>query len=237
MRMNMNDDSKRNKKRILVIDDDEYIVDAISQLLEMKDYKVYAADSLHAFMQMNQREEFDMYLVDVYLPDGDGFEICKQIRQGYDKPVIFLTSCDDEESVTKGLDMGADDYVTKPFRSAELLARMNAVARRMTRKEGNTLSVGNLVLNPESYRIEKNGQEIKLSTVEYELLLVLVNSPGLIVRREKLFEKLWDKNGNFVEDNTLTVNISRLKSKLGIDHRTGKSYIETIRGVGYRFVE
>ena len=154
-----------------------------------------------------------------------------------DRDMIILTSCDDEESVTKGLDMGADDYVTKPFRSAELLARMNAVARRMTRKEGNTLSVGNLVLNPESYRIEKNGQEIKLSTVEYELLLVLVNSAGLIVRREKLFEKLWDKNGNFVEDNTLTVNISRLKSKLGIDHRTGKSYIETIRGVGYRFVE
>lgn len=233
------------QQRILVIDDDEYIRHGMQELLTIKGYNVETAASVCEFQRMNESKQFDLYMIDVLLPDGSGFDICSEIRKCSDTPIIFLTSCDDEESITKGLDMGADDYVTKPFRSGELISRMKANLRRMNnvknigvkQKDDCKKRFGQLTIDLERYKIEKNGHEIKLSTIEFHLLKILVDNAGLIVRREAIFEKLWDKSGNFVEDNTLTVNMSRLKSKLGMDDRTGKSYIETVRGVGYRFVE
>lgn len=233
------------QQRILVIDDDEYIRHGMQELLTIKGYNVETAASVCEFQRMNESKQFDLYMIDVLLPDGSGFDICSEIRKYSDTPIIFLTSCDDEDSITKGLDMGADDYVTKPFRSGELISRMKANLRRMNnvknigvkQKDDCKKRFGQLTIDLERYKIEKNGHEIKLSTIEFHLLKILVDNAGLIVRREAIFEKLWDKSGNFVEDNTLTVNMSRLKSKLGMDDRTGKSYIETVRGVGYRFVE
>lgn len=230
------------QQRILVIDDDEYICQGMQELLTMKGYNAETAATVGGFRSIHKSKQFDLYIIDVLLPDGSGFDICSEIRKCSDAPIIFLTSCDDEESITKGLDMGADDYVTKPFRSGELISRMKANLRRMNhvgagQKDDCKKQYGELNIDLKRYKLDKNGHEIKLSTMEFHLLKILTDNAGLIVRREVIFEKLWDKSGNFVEDNTLTVNMSRLKSKLGIDDRTGKSYIETIRGVGYRFVE
>ncbi|MBQ4282484.1 MAG: response regulator transcription factor [Lachnospira sp.] len=221
---------------ILVLEDDEYIRNGLCRLLGQKGYFVEGVGSVKAFFEkISDGKEYDMYLVDVCLPDGNGFDVCRKLRETSQAVIIFLTSCDDEESVIRGLDSGADDYVTKPFRVAELLSRIQANLRRMMykKKEDITEEAG-LKIDLERYEITKKGECINLSPVEFELLRLLMANKGLIVRREIILEKLWDKSGNFVEDGTLTVAISRLKSKLG-NGKDGKSYIETIRGVGYRW--
>lgn len=194
------------------------------------------------------RENTDLYLLDVYLPDGDGFSVCEKLRsEGCVTPVIFLTSCDDEDSITKGLDIGGDDYITKPFRVSELLSRISANLRRqamldksisnMDKSNSNIYTLGSLVINFDNLTIKKAAKDIQLSPTEFALLEILVCNRGLIVRREVFFQKLWDRTGTFVEDNTLTVTVSRLKTKLGKMDNSDKNYIDTIRGVGYRWRE
>lgn len=194
------------------------------------------------------RENTDLYLLDVYLPDGDGFSVCEKLRsEGCVTPVIFLTSCDDEDSITKGLDIGGDDYITKPFRVSELLSRISANLRRqamldksisnMDKSNSNIYTLGSLVINFDNLTIKKAAKDIQLSPTEFALLEILVCNRGLIVRREVFFQKLWDRMGTFVEDNTLTVTVSRLKTKLGKMDNSDKNYIDTIRGVGYRWRE
>lgn len=194
------------------------------------------------------RENTDLYLLDVYLPDGDGFSVCEKLRsEGCVTPVIFLTSCDDEDSITKGLDIGGDDYITKPFRVSELLSRISANLRRQAmldksisnidKSNSNIYTLGSLVINFDNLTIKKAAKDIQLSPTEFALLEILVCNRGLIVRREVFFQKLWDRMGTFVEDNTLTVTVSRLKTKLGKMDNSDKNYIDTIRGVGYRWRE
>ena len=147
------------------------------------------------------------------------------------KPVIFLTACDDEESVVKGLDLGGDDYVSKPFRTAELLSRIQANLRRNGKRPSDVMKSGQIRVDTHASTVQKDGSEVSLSSIEYRLLVVLMENPGRIVRRESLMEKLWDAWGQEIEDNTLSVNISRLRRKIGSE------YIETIRGFGYRFAK
>ena len=177
----------------------------------------------------------------MYLPDGDGFSVCEKLRKnGNMAPVIFLTSCDDEESITKGLDIGGDDYITKPFRMSELMSRISANLRRqamLDTRNSKLYTLGTLSINFNTLEVKKAGKDIQLSPTEFALLEILVYNRGLIVKRNIFFEKLWDRTGTFVEDNTLTVTISRLKNKIGRIDGSDEAYIDTIRGVGYRWRE
>lgn len=222
--------------RILVLEDDDYIREGLCTVLSEHGHEVEGVGTVKAFFENVDKEmQIDMYLVDVMLPDGNGFDVCKRLREISQAVIIFLTSCDDEASIIKGLDLGADDYVTKPFRVAELLSRIQANLRRFKFKaEAPKAQETGIYINFERYEAKKDGEIINLSPVEFELLHLLVANSGLIVRRETILEKLWDNSGNFVEDGTLTVAVSRLKSKLG-NNKDGKPYIETIRGVGYRW--
>ena len=233
--------------KILIIDDDVYIRHNIEKILAGKHYEVYTADSVGAVQRvLSERGRMDLYLIDVILPDGSGFDICRALRRRGDKaPVIFLTSCDDEESITMGLDIGGDDYIVKPFRTAELISRMRANLRRIQmhttvsekkQNEWKRYQYGELEIDAEQCTVLRGGQVLNLTKIELELLEILIRNSGLIVKRSVLLEKVWDSNGNFVEDNTLTVAVSRLKSKLGnVEAKGGCPYIETIRGIGYRW--
>ena len=231
--------------RIMLVEDDKELGETIKSLLTLKGYDVTLIGSVKEYNK--HTEVYDMYLLDVKLPDGDGFQICEKIRHNLDAPIIFITSCDDEESIVKGLDIGGDDYVTKPFHNAVLLSRISANLRRQAmldnsisntdKNNSNIYTLGSLVINFDNLTIKKAGKDIQLSPTEFALLEILVCNRCLIVRREVFFQKLWDRTGTFVEDNTLTVTVSRLKTKLGKMDNSDKNYIDTIRGVGYRWRE
>ena len=217
--------------KILVVEDDRYLRRDLKEILEKNGYEVVAAASVkEAIWHVYNDEEIDLYLLDLWLPDGEGFSVCQRIRERNGKPVIFLTVCDDEECVVKGLHLGGDDYVTKPFRTKELLSRIQANLRRMNRvTEGQFLKSGELLVDAKQGIVKKNGIVLSLRPVEFRLLLKLMENGERIVKREQLFSYLWDGEADAVEDNTLSVNMSRLRNKIG------SNYIETVRGFGYRF--
>ena len=175
---------------------------------------------------------YDLALIDISLPDTNGFTVCTQIRQVQDLPVIFLTASGDEASVVTGLEMGADDYVTKPFRPRELVARIKAALRKST-PASSVSSIQGLLVDTSSGIVKKDGREIQLSALEYRLLLIFINNPKNILTRESLLNELWDASGEFVTDNTLTVYIKRLREKIE-DTPTDPQIIRTVRGIGYR---
>lgn len=219
--------------KILVVEDDYFLRRDLKEILSKHGYQVVTAGTGKDAVQISlQQPDIDLYLLDVWLPDGDGFGLCQSIRSRSNCPIIFLTACNDEESVMKGLDIGGDDYVTKPFRSGELLARIQANLRRTQQREPKVrLWCEGVTLELDDGTLLIQGQAVALRPVEYRLLKVLMLNAGRIVKREQLLEQLWDEADNAVEDNTLTVHISRLRAKLG------NEYIETIRGFGYRFVK
>lgn len=219
---------------ILLLEDDKYIQDLLKENLLEHGFGIDVASNIDEFWEKYNKNIYNFYLIDVILPDGDGFKVCEQIRKNSKAPIIFLTSCDDEESTTKGLNCGADDYITKPFRMAELVARINANLRRiqMSAQDDNSAKVfKDITVDLDKLLMTKNGIEIEFSDIEWQLVDVLIRNAGLIVKREILLERVWDNKGNFVEDNTLTVAICRIKAKVGKEH------IETIRGVGYRWIQ
>lgn len=219
--------------KILVTEDDNYLRRDLKEILEKNEYRVVTASSVQeALWYVCNDEEIDLYLLDLWLPDGEGFAICKKIREKSQKPVIFLTVCDDEESVIQGLELGGDDYVIKPFRIRELLSRIQANLRRLEQvKSAEVLSCDGLLLNEEQGSVKKGEEELLFRPVEYQLLLKLMKNSERIVKREELLTCLWDGMKNAVEDNTLSVHISRLRGKVGGE------YIETVRGFGYRFTK
>lgn len=219
--------------KILIVEDDIYLQRDLKDILTRKQYDVMTASTCKEAMQyILNRNEIDLYLIDVWLPDGEGFDLCRQIRRRNQKPILFLTACDDEASVVKGLDMGADDYIAKPFRVAELLSRIQANLRRQdTAKAATVMKSGMLQLNPVKGIVTCSGREVVLRPVEYRLLYMLMSNAGRIIKREQLLDVLWDSAGETVEDNTLSVHVSRLRSKIGTP------YIDTIRGFGYRFTQ
>lgn len=218
---------------IMIVEDDRDVRESIEELLIYKGYKVVTSENAAGIEKI--RHDVDMYLLDVFLPDGNGFDICKSIRKKSDVPIIFITSCDDEQSIVTGLDIGGDDYITKPFHNAELLSRISANLRRV-KSVNNIYDNNGIRILFDSYKVYKEGKELNISTTEFNIIKILVENRGCVVKRDTLFEKVWDIHGNFVEYNTLTVAVSRIKAKLGTYGEDRQSYIETIRNVGYRWI-
>ncbi len=218
-------------KQIFILEDDREIAKNMTRLLRTEGYGVTCAESISDALALLFEKRFDLALLDISLPDGNGFAVCTEIKDKYGIPVIFLTASGDEASVVTGLNMGADDYVTKPFRTRELLARISAALR----KSGNKTewNVGNLSVNTASGIVKKNGKEIALSALDYRLLLVFINNFGSIIPRERLMDELWDAAGEYVTNNTLSVYIKRLRERIEDDPAMPR-FILTVRGIGYR---
>ena len=221
---------------IQVLEDDRQLQCGLEELLTNAGYQVKVAASMAEAKLQQQKCSFDLYILDVMLESSSGFSYCKEIRLSEDTPILFLTARDDEESVLDGFQAGADDYITKPFRSRELLARVAAHLRRRSKNDDDgELRSGGIVLNTYKGTVSLNGEEIALRKVEYELLVYFMESCGRLLQREQILEYIWDQGENFVEDSTLTVQISRLRKRLG--RYQGQQYIETVRGIGYRWCQ
>ncbi|WP_454970212.1 response regulator transcription factor [Eubacterium sp.] len=218
---------------IFLLEDDDAIAMGLSYSLENEGYTVTVAKSVSQALEIINQKNFSMYLLDLTLPDGSGYSVCKRIKEIGDFPVIFLTAYDDEVNVVMGFELGADDYITKPFRLKELLVRIKSVFRRYNNDNGDgKIKVKDLVVNTNEAKVYKNGNEIVLTAMEYRLLLILLNNRGCVLSRTQLLENIWDVAGDFVEDNTLTVYIKRLRDKIE-ENPTEPEYIKTIRGLGY----
>lgn len=223
---------------IAVVEDEKELCESLKLLLTEKGYEIVTAGSCGEADKYIGNPQIDMFLLDVKLPDGSGFDICRKIRKSSEEvPVIFLTSCDNEEEIVTGLDIGADDYITKPFYTKELLSRISANLRRSKFNVGNIYKKGDIAVDFDRYKISRQGEELNISTNEFDIVRILIENKGKVVRRDAIYEKIWDVHGNFVEYNTLTVAMSRIKAKLGTYGEEHQQYIETIRNVGYRWID
>jgi DNA-binding response OmpR family regulator len=221
--------------QILLVEDDFSIVSNLTAFLKEEGFAVAAFDGQTKALDWLLDNPCDLALLDISLVEGNGFATCNAIKRTKDIPVIFLTASGDEYSVVTGLDMGADDYVNKPFRPRELVSRINSVLRRYKRDSGNQeqVVIGNLVVDVSKAVVYKAQQEVFLSALEYRILLIFVNHRGQVLTRNQLLEEIWDIAGEFVNDNTLTVYIKRLREKIE-DEPAKPDYIKTVRGIGYR---
>ncbi len=217
--------------RILIVEDDRSIVTNLTEFLRGEGFEAEAVGSVSDALS-KAGEGFDLVLLDIGLPDGNGFSVCSELKSRFDLPVIFLTASSDEFSVVTGLELGADDYIAKPFRPRELVSRIRSVLRRAG-KAGSVIELEGLRVDTEKAQVTKAGREIPLSALEYKLLLVFLNNRGLVLSRAKLLEEIWDAAGDFVNDNTLTVYIKRLRDKIEDDPAEPK-IILTVRGLGYK---
>lgn len=219
---------------VLLVDDDTSIVSNLRTFLNQEGFQVTSANNQKETIDLldSGQYHFDLALLDVSLPDGSGFSLCSAIKTNSDIPVIFLTASDDEYSVVAGLDLGADDYIPKPFRPRELISRMNSVLRRYHRGS-QPLKYHELKADTVRGLVYKNNVELTLSALEYRLLLLFLSNQGIVLTRSRLLDELWDMAGEFVNDNTLTVYIKRLREKIEADP-AHPEYIKTIRGLGYK---
>ena len=218
--------------KILLVEDDKAIVANLTEFLKNEGYTVKSVSGQTAALDMLSEERSDLVLLDVSLEEGNGFAACKAIKEEYDIPVIFLTASGDEFSTVTGFDLGADDYIPKPFRPRELVSRIKNVLR-LTGNTGKTVKLGEVLVDTEKGTATRNGNELYLSALEYRLLLVFINNRGIVLSRTKLLESIWDIAGEFVNDNTLTVYIKRLREKIE-DDPANPTIIKTVRGLGYR---
>ena len=218
---------------VFLLEDDAAIGMGLSYALENEGYKTTLTKTVSEALKLVEEKAFSLYILDLTLPDGSGYDVCKAIRQKTDAPVLFLTAYDDEVNVVMGLELGADDYISKPFRIKELLARMKSVLRRckIDTPDG-CVRIKNLEIRTGEAKVFKDGKEIILTAMEYRLLLILLNNRGHILSRTALLENIWDVAGDFVNDNTLTVYIKRLRDKIE-DEPENPSIIRTVRGMGY----
>jgi DNA-binding response OmpR family regulator len=219
-------------KKIFLVEDDKAISKNLTRLLQSEGFAVSHASTQREAAGMLTESKFDMALVDISLPDGNGFAVCTEIKQIQNIPVIFLTASGDEASVVTGLNMGADDYITKPFRPRELIARIRAALRKADCLPA-SFDRNGLFVDTASGIVKKNGKEVFLSALEYRLLLIFINHPKNIITRDRLLDELWDAAGEFVNNNTLTVYIKRLREKIE-DDPSKPQIILTVHGTGYR---
>lgn len=219
--------------KLFVLEDYAAIGMGLSYSLKNEGYDVTVAKNVKSAYEILNKETFSLYILDLALPDGSGYDVCREIKKSGDFPVIFLTAYDDEVNVVMGLDLGADDYISKPFRIKELLARIKSVLRRYSKDSPDgVVSVGSIKVNTNEAKIYKNGAEIILTAMEYKLLLIFINNRGKVLSRQRLLEDIWDVAGDFVNDNTLTVYIKRLRDKIEEDPAKPQ-IIKTVRGLGY----
>lgn len=216
--------------KILLVEDNNAIVMGLEYLLSQEGYQVFIANNIRCAEGILDREECDLVLLDIALPDGNGFDFCKKIKQGGQIPVIFLTAKEEEADVVKGLDLGADDYVIKPFRNRELVSRIKAALRR-SGKESKELRCKDIILDMDTCTVRRGEVSAVLTKLEYKILYSLMSHPGKLFTRNEILADIWDISGNFVNDNTLSVTMKRLREKLG---DSDGQLIKTIRGMGYR---
>lgn len=224
-------------ERILYVEDDPGLIDGLQYTLEAGGYEVDNAGTVREALALFRENAYDLLLLDVTLPDGTGFDICREVRRGSTVPIIFLTASDQEISIVKGLDMGGDDYITKPFRLNELLSRIKALLRRsgqFSRAES-VLEANGIRVDTAERLVWKHGKQIELSLVEYRLLCLFMKNPNHLLTRELILDRMWEGNGNYVDDNTLSVYIRRLRNKIEDTPNTPR-YLLTERGVGYKWV-
>lgn len=224
-----------NETKVLLVEDDKMIIENLTEFLKTEGFSIQYADGQEKAMEILEQQEFDLVLLDITLAQGNGYSMFAQIKSSYDIPVIFLTALDDEFSVVAGLDMGADDYISKPFRPRELVSRIRTVLRR-TGKNQNVLSCQDIKVDTVKGITTKQGEEVFLSALEYRLLLVFFQNRGMVLSRSILLEEIWDIAGEYVNDNTLTVYIKRLREKIE-DNPQDPKIIRTIRGLGYKMEE
>ena len=222
--------------KILMIEDDSTIAFGVKYALEQEGIKIDISKDLESGRFNVNENNYDLILLDVMLPDGNGYDFCKEIRKINNTPIIFLTACDDEVNVVMGLDLGGDDYITKPFRVRELISRIKAVMRRNKGedKSKKVLKYGDLSIHTLEARVFKGSEEVFLTSVEYKLLLILIQNENIVLSRNQILEKLWDITYDFIHDNTLTVYIKRLREKIE-DDSSNPHHIITVRGIGYKW--
>ena len=226
--------------KVFIAEDDPIIVEGLTIALTQEGGEVTSVGTMEKALEIIKAGvDFDICLLDVMFPDGDGYQICKAIRERSEVPILFLTACDDEVHTILALEQGADDYVNKPFRIRELTARMKAILRRTGARAGekatqnpDLITVGRNEVNVMTGKVFRGGEEIFLSAVEYRLLLTFVRSRGQLLTRQQILNDMWDAAGDFVNDNTLTVYVKRLRNKLEVDGE--EPLIQTVRGIGYR---
>lgn len=219
--------------KILLVEDDPAIVRSLEELLRSEGYSTEQTGRQDEAVALLASEDFDLILLDVTLAQGNGFAVCAAAKEAApDRPVIFLTASDDEYSTVAGLDMGAVDYIAKPFRARELTSRIRAALRRSAPPE-EVLQVGSLRLDPTTARVIKDGREVVLSALEYRLLLHFMQRPERLVTRENLRDAIWDSAGEYVSDNAINVYIRRLRERVE-DDPANPTLITTVRGLGYK---
>ena len=225
-------------KNILMVEDDSTIAFAVKYAVEQEGFNLDIAENLENARKIVNSKEYDLILLDVMLPDGNGYEFLKQLREhDEDTPVIFLTACDEEVNIVMGLDIGGDDYITKPFRVRELISRINAILRRKGKSQDSNkkiLKFKNISIHTLEARVFKNNEEIFLTSAEYKLLLILIQNKNMVLSRAQILEKLWDVTYDFINDNTVSVYIKRLREKIE-DDSSKPQYILTVRGLGYKW--
>lgn len=228
--------------KIFLVEDDKTIATGLEYSLQQENFETILCHNAESAKRVisEQLEEIDLCLFDLSLPDGSGYELCEAVKKRGDKPVIFLTALDDEVNVVMGLDMGADDYITKPFRIRELLSRIKSVFRRYNKQAAaqpkTNIVIENVRINTLEGKVYKNDEEVLLTALEYRLFLIFANHIGQLLTRSQLLDRIWDVAGDFVNDNTLTVYIKRLREKLE-DNPQSPTIIKTVRGMGYKVGE
>lgn len=218
--------------KILLVEDDKYIVANLTEFLSSEGYSVKSASGQMQALKLLENESFNLALLDISLSDGNGYAVCSAIKSSYGIPVIFLTASGDEYSTVTGFELGADDYISKPFRPRELVTRIKNILR-LTGGAGSVIRINDIVIDTVKGTASKNGKDLYLSALEYRLLLVFLNNRGAVLTRNQLLESIWDIAGEFVNDNTLTVYIKRLREKIE-DNPQNPCVIKTVRGVGYK---
>ena len=224
-------------ERILIVEDEPSVREGLIEALAVEGYEPCGVETVEEALEKFQGETWDLCILDVKLPGESGFEVCRKLREHWQTPILFLTAFSDEANTVRGLELGGDDYVAKPFRLKELLSRVRSLIRRarmgQETEEGKYLTSGAFSLNLKSRKIEQNGEELIFTPKECQMVYLLMNAWPDKVSRQELVEVVWDKNGQYIEDNTIRVHVSRLREKLGTFE--GKTYLETVRGVGYRW--
>lgn len=213
-------------KKLLFVEDDSAIILGLQYALEQEGYDVDICNDAGTALMAAADTVYDLFLLDISLPDHDGFWLYDKIK-AYDTPVLFLTARDEEEAIVRGLEAGAEDYVTKPFKTRELLLRIQKIIKR--REQNTFLVYRDIQIDLDANKVFISQKEVEFTALEYRILSILVSNHGKIITRELLLERIWDSAGNFVNDNTLTVYIKRIRKKLG-----SANYIKTIKGTGYR---
>lgn len=217
-------------KKILLVEDNNSIILGLEYLFKEEKLEYSITKNKRDTLNILDKEKFDLVLLDVSLPDGNGFDICKYIKERKNTPVIFLTAKDEEKDVVQGFDLGADDYIIKLFRNRELISRINNVLRRKENLN-NYLVSGNIKIDTDNCKVYKDEKEVVLTKLEYKILVNLFMNKNRLITREEILNDIWDIAGNFVNDNTLTVYIKRIREKIG---DKDAKIIETVRGLGYR---